>query len=116
MRWPGEFPACGMESGRTPREEEVILKKEKTVKTERVLVHETVLQCVHAERTLVVEVPAGVRDHNQVRRIVKEGDLDFGPFPFRAVEGTEYLEPYRLQNIGLTGQPADIPCVQEVAR
>ena len=116
MRWPGEFPACGMESGRTPREEEVIIKKEKTVKTERVLVHETVLQCVHAERTLVVEVPAGVRDHNQVRRIVKEGDLDFGPFPFHAVEGTEYLEPCRLQIIGLANEPADIPWREEVAR
>ena len=80
------------------------------------MVHETVLRCVHAERTLVVEVPAGVRDHNQVRRIVKEGDLDFGPVPFHAVEGTEYLEPCRLQIIGLANEPADIPWREEVAR
>jgi hypothetical protein len=86
------------------------------VQTDTLLIHEVVLRCVHAERTLVVEVPAGVRDHNLLRRIVKEGDLDFGPFPFHAVEGTEYREPFRLQIIGLTGEPADISCVREVAR
>jgi hypothetical protein len=84
------------------------------VQTDKLLIHEVVLRCVHAERTLVVEVPAGVRDHNQLRRIVKQGDLDFGPFSFHAVEGTEYLEPIRLQIMGLANEPADIPWTEEV--
>jgi hypothetical protein len=86
------------------------------VKTEKVLVHETVLQCVHAERTLVVEVPEGVRGHNLLRRIVHEGDLDYGPFPFVVLEGTAYTEPCRLKVVRVTDEPADIRWVEEVAR
>jgi hypothetical protein len=86
------------------------------VKTEKLLVHETVLRRVRAERTLVVEVPEGMRHHNLLRRIVKEGDLDYGPFPFVVLEGTAYTEPCRLQIIGLANEPADIPWVEEVSR
>jgi hypothetical protein len=75
------------------------------------LVTQTVLRCVHAERSLVVEVPVGLRDHFLLQRIVKEGDLDFGPFPFDPVEGTEYCG---LQVIGLTDQLADISCGEEI--
>ncbi len=84
------------------------------MKTEKLLVRETVCKCVHAERILVIEVPEGVRHHNLLRRIVREGDLDFGPFPFREVEGSEYFEPVRLQIIGLANEPADIPWTEEV--
>lgn len=80
------------------------------MQTERLLVRETVLRCVHAERTLVVEVPEGLRDHALLQRIVREGDLDLGPFPFDPIEGTEYLEPVRLEILGVTHEPADIPC------
>jgi hypothetical protein len=80
------------------------------------LVHETVRRCVHAERTLVVEVPEGLRSHNLLRRIAHEGDLDYGPFPFVVLEGTAYTEPCRLQIIGLANEPADIPWREEVAR
>ena len=80
------------------------------------MVYETVLQGVHAERTLVVEVPKGVQVHNLLRRIVHEGDLNYGPFPFVVLEGTAYKEPCRLQIIGLANEPADIPWREEVAR
>jgi len=85
------------------------------VKTEKLLVRETILRCVHAERTLVVEVPEGLRDHSWLRRIVHEGDQDYGPFPFDPVGGTEYAEPVRLQVLGVTGEQADILLVEEDA-
>lgn len=85
------------------------------MQTEKLLVRDTVLRCVHAERTLVVEVPEGLRDHALLRRIVKEGDADLGPFPFDPVAGSEYLEPVRLEIIGVTREPADIPHVEVVA-
>lgn len=78
--------------------------------TENLLVRETALRCVHAERTLVVEVPAGLRDHALLRRIVMEGDLDLGPFQFDPIEGSEYMEPVRLEILGFTDEQADIPC------
>lgn len=83
------------------------------MQTEKLLVRETVLRCVHAERTLVVEVPAGLRDHALLRRIVKEGDQDWGPFQFDPVEGSEYLEPVRLEILELTNEQADIPCGED---
>lgn len=82
------------------------------MQTEKLLVRETVLRCVHAERTLVVEVPVGLRNHDLLRRIVREGDLDWGPFQFDPVEGTEYLEPVRLEILGVTHGQVDIPCVE----
>jgi hypothetical protein len=81
------------------------------VKTENLLVKETILRCVHAERTLVVEVPEGLRDHSWLRRIVHEGDQDYGPFHFDPVGGTEYGEPLGLQILGVTSEQADIPCL-----
>jgi hypothetical protein len=83
------------------------------VKTEKLLVEETCLRCVEVRRQLVVEVPAGLRSHHLLRRIVKEGDLDLGPFPFDPVAGTEYLEPVRLQILGVTDSPVDIPCMED---
>lgn len=84
------------------------------MQTEKLLVRETVLRCVHAERILVVEVPAGLRNHDLLRRIVREGDLDWGPFQFCPIEGTEYLEPVRLEILELTNEQADIPCGEVV--
>ena len=80
------------------------------MQTEKLTVRQTVLRCVHAERTLVVEVPVGLRDHAWLQRIVREGDQDWGPFPFDPVAGTEYTEPVRLQILGVTDEEADIPC------
>lgn len=82
------------------------------MQTEKLAVRQTVLRCVHAERTLVVEVPVGLRDHAWLQRIVDEGDRDLGPFPFDPVEGTEYTEPVRLQILGVTNGQADIPCME----
>ena len=81
------------------------------MKTEKLLVKETILQCVHAERTLIVEVPEGLRDHSWLRRIVHEGDQDYGPFLFDPIKGTDYREPVRLQILGVTDEQADIPCL-----
>lgn len=77
------------------------------------MVEEICLRCVEVRRTLVVEVPVGLRSHHLLRRIVEEGDLDLGPFPFDPVAGTEYLEPVRLQILGLTDQQVDIPCGED---
>lgn len=84
------------------------------MQTEKLLVEQTCLQCVHVRRTIVVEVPAGLRDYAWLQRIVREGDQDWGPFPFAPVEGTEYLEPVRLQIVGVTDEEADIPCREGV--
>lgn len=83
------------------------------MQTEKLLVKQTVLRCVHAERTLVVEVPTGLRDHAWLQRIVEEGDRDLGPFPFDPVEGREYCEPVRLEVIGVTDDRADIPAADD---
>jgi hypothetical protein len=83
------------------------------VNTEKLLVEETCLRSVEVRRRLVVEVPSGLRNHDLLRRIVKEGDLDLGPFPFDPVAGTEFLEPVRVQILGVTDSPVDIPCMED---
>ncbi len=85
------------------------------MKTEKLLVKQTVLRCVHAERTLVVEVPEGLRDYSWLGRIVREGIRDYGSFPDEVVEGSDYEEPVRLQILGVTSEAADIPMVEEDA-
>lgn len=85
------------------------------MKTEILLVKERALRCVEVTRTISLEVPVGYRGPQLLRRLLAEGEQDYGPFAsfFSPVPGTEYLEPVRLWVIGTTDEPADIPFARE---
>jgi hypothetical protein len=80
------------------------------MKTVKIVVEQHALRCVRVKRRVVLEV-----DENQsldpalLRRDIKEGEEDYGPFPWDPVEGSEYLEPGRLGVLGVTDEVADIP-------
>jgi len=76
---------------------------------ERLLIKERCVRGVEVTRTLVVEVPSGLRDHARLEEIIREGELDWGPFQFEIVPGTEHLETMGIDVLGDTAEPADIP-------
>jgi hypothetical protein len=77
--------------------------------TERLLIEEKCVCSMEVTRTLVVEVPSGIRDHARLECFIREGELDWGPFQFEIVAGTEHRKPAGLRILGGTEEPADIP-------
>lgn len=74
----------------------------------KILVEETFLECVESARTLVVEIPADSPwDHEWLRRVLHEGEADFGPFPLEPV-GLKYRRPIGVRVLGETSLPPDI--------
>ena len=85
------------------------------MKTEVLLVEERALLCVEVIRTIAVEWDSDVRSLDLLRRRIREGEADYGPFVdrFQPVQGTSYVEPMTIRVIGATYEPADIPLAVE---
>ena len=85
------------------------------MKTEVLLVEERALLCVEVMRTLAVEWDSDVRSPDLLRRRIRDGEADYGPFAdrFQPVQGMAYLEPLTIRVIGATDEPADIPLAVE---
>ena len=85
------------------------------MKSEVLLVEERALFCVEVSRTLAVEWDSGVRNPDLLRRRIREGEADYGPFTslFQVLIGTGYLEPLSVRVVGTTTEPADIPLAVE---
>lgn len=85
------------------------------MKTEVLLVHERALYCVEVSRILAVEVDSDVRNPHLLRRRIREGEADYGPFTeYCQVDAdTGYLKPLSIQVVGTTTEPADIPLATE---
>jgi hypothetical protein len=81
----------------------------------RLLVEERALFCVEVSRVLAVEWDSPVRNPDLLRRRIREGEADFGPFTslFQVLDGSGYLEPLSIRVVGTTDEPADIPLVRE---
>jgi hypothetical protein len=79
------------------------------LKTEVLLVRQSGIRSVRVERTISIEVPSGLRNKDRIASLIGIGDLDYGPFPFQPVEGTEYLETTDICFLGAADDPADIP-------
>ena len=79
--------------------------------TEVLLVEERAIFCVVISRVLAVEWDSDVRNPDLLRRRIREGEADYGPFTgrFQAVDGTGYCEPRYIRVVGTTSEPADIP-------
>lgn len=75
--------------------------------TKVLLVEERALLCVEVSRVLAVEWDSDVRNPDLLRRRLREGEADYGPF--HAVDGQGYLEPLSVRVVGTTQEPADIP-------
>lgn len=84
------------------------------MKTEVLLVRQIGVRSVRVERTISIEVPAGLRNKDRINSLIGIGDLDYGPFPFEPVEGSEYLETTDICFLGAAAGPADIPMGTEV--
>jgi hypothetical protein len=85
------------------------------MKTEVLLVEERALLCVEVIRTIAVEWDSDVRSPDLLRRRIRDGEADYGPFVdrFQPVQGMAYLEPLTIRVIGATDEPADIPLAVE---
>jgi hypothetical protein len=85
------------------------------MKSEVLLVQERALFCVKVSRILAVEWDSDVRSPYLLRRRIREGEADYGPFTdrFRVHEGTGYLEPVFVSVVGVTDDSADIPLTAE---
>jgi hypothetical protein len=85
------------------------------MKTEVLLVEERALLCVEVKRTLAVEWDSDVRSPDLLRRRIRDGEADYGPFAdrFQPVPGTSCVEPLTIRVIGATDEPADIPLAVE---
>lgn len=85
------------------------------MKSEVLLVRERAIFCVEVSRILSVEWDSEVRDPNLLRRRIREGEADFGPFTsrFQVLKGSGYLEPLSIEVVGTTDEPADIPLSAE---
>ena len=85
------------------------------MKPEVLLVEERALFCVEVSRVLAVEWDSPVRNPHLLRRHIREGEADFGPFTdrFQVLDGTGYCEPLAVRVIGTTHEPADIPLATE---
>ena len=85
------------------------------MKSEVLLVEELALFCVEVSRTLAVEWDSGVRNPDLLRRRIREGEADYGPFTsvFQVLIGTGYLKPFSISVVGVTDEPADIPVTAE---
>ena len=85
------------------------------MKTEVLLVEERALLCVEVMRTLAVEWDSDVRSPDLLRRHIREGEADYGPFAdrFQPLSGMAYVEPLTIRVIGPTDEPADIPLATE---
>jgi hypothetical protein len=81
------------------------------MKPEVLLVKERALFCVEVSRTLAVEWDSDVRNPDLLRRRIREGEADYGPFTslFQVTPSTGYLEPLSIEVVGTTDEPADIP-------
>lgn len=77
--------------------------------TEILRVKQRAIRSVLVERIVSIEVPAGLRETSRIISLIARGDLDYGPFPFEPVEGSEYLETADICFLGKNTGPADIP-------
>jgi len=72
-------------------------------------VEETFVECLESVRTLVLEIPAdSPRDPEWLRRVLHQGEADFGPFETRPIEGTLERRRLGIRVIGETDLPSDI--------
>lgn len=85
------------------------------MKSEVLLVEERALLCVEVSRVLAVEWDSDVRHPDLLRRRIREGEADYGPFTgrFQAVDAAGYLEPLTIRVVGTTDDAADIPLAVE---
>ena len=79
------------------------------MKTVKILVVETFLECAESARTLVVEIPVdSSRDPEWLRRVLHRGEAAYGPFPTSPIEGTLVRRPLDVRVLGETDLPTDI--------
>jgi hypothetical protein len=85
------------------------------MKTEVLLVEVRALLCVEVMRTLAVEWDSDVRSPDLLRRRIRDGEADYGPFVdrFQPVQGMAYLEPLTIRVIGAIDEPVDIALAVE---
>ena len=83
--------------------------------TEVLLVEERAIFCVEISRVLAVEWGSDVRNSDLLRRLIQQGEANYGPFTdrFQKTDGTGYLKPLCIRVIGTTDEPADVPLAVE---
>ena len=75
----------------------------------KILVEETFQETVQSCRLLVLEIPAdSPRDPEWLRRVLHQGEADYGPFPPSPIEGTLERRQLGVRVLGETDLPADI--------
>jgi hypothetical protein len=81
--------------------------------TEILVVRQTATRSVEVERTISIEVPAGLRDLARIEPLINRGDKDYGPFRYEPIEGTERVENHQIVFVGFDTANPDIPLMQK---
>ena len=72
-------------------------------------VNQTAVRSIWVQRTVIVEIPAGIRkDQRRIEEVVRAAERDYGPFYWDPVEGTECLE---LMDTAVGNQTNEVPDV-----
>jgi hypothetical protein len=82
-------------------------------KNEILVVKQTALRSVEVERTISIEVPAGLRDLARIESLINRGDKDYGPFLYDPIEGSETVETRQIVFAGFDKANPDIPLMQK---
>jgi len=76
----------------------------------RVKVHQMAIRSVWVERMVIVEIPAEfVGQQARIEEIIRSGDLDYGPFLWEPMDGTECLHLMDTAVANQTDEVPDIP-------
>jgi len=81
--------------------------------TEVLRVKQRAIRLVDIERVISIEVPSGLRDTARIECLIRRGDLDYGPFQFRPIKGSQRVETQGLCFLGTIAGPADVPLRME---
>ena len=80
----------------------------------RVRVYQMAIRSVWVERTVIVEIPAGIRkDQRRIEEIIKNGEQDYGPFLWEPMNGSEYLQ---MMDTAVGNQSEEIPDIDAARR
>lgn len=75
----------------------------------RVKIHQMAIRSVWVERTVIVEIPAEfVGQQARIEEIIRSGELDYGPFLWEPMDGTECLQ---LMDTVVANQADEVPDV-----
>ncbi len=82
----------------------------------RVKVHQTAVRSIWVQRTVIVEIPAGIRkDQRRIETLIQAGEQEYGPFPWEPMNGSESLQMMDTAVGNQSKESPDISAAHQIA-